>query len=433
MIANAARPATWILGGWILAAALVACLPAPVPTIVATAIPVELASEQSLPTRTRLALGMLGSPTPEAALSPADGRTPLPTPTRRPTNTPLPTLPPSTTPLPTATATATPTETPTAGPLSPTPATGPIQIPIAPIVGSKLGLHVVQNNSPAIMDFVRRTHPAVIKAVGDLGWLSEVKQESPSTVTIGRLMASNQDLVGDPRKTAQDFVAEQLPQYLLNPGVDYWEGWNEPDPNQDMNWYAAFEAERVAQLANYGLKAAVGGFSTGVPEYSEFFRFLPAIEAAWWNGGVLSLHEYAAPTIDYLYGDPLPGLPTYPNRGPLALRYRWWYEDILIPRGTIVPLVISEAGIDGIVMSGERPGPAGLGWRDFVNYWEDLGLGEGVQAYVNQLAWYDYQVQADSYVIGFTVFTAGGGSRWRSYEVNNILPELAAYVLQTRQ
>jgi hypothetical protein len=269
--------------------------------------------------------------------------------------------------------------------------------------------------------------------VGDVGWLSEVKQESPHTVTIGRLMADHQDLTGDPREAAQAFVATQLERYLLNPGVDYWEGWNEPDPNQDMDWYALFEAERVRLLADYGLKAAVGGFSTGVPEYAEFPKFLPAIEAAWWHGGILTLHEYGAPTIDYLYGDPLPGLPTYPNRGPLATRYRWWYEDFLIPRGTVVPLVISEAGIDGLVMSGNREGPAGLGWQDFVSYWGDLGLGEGTQAYINQLAWYDNQLQADSYVIGFTVFTAGGGRYWRTYEINSILPQLADYVVQTRE
>jgi hypothetical protein len=272
-----------------------------------------------------------------------------------------------------------------------------------------------------------------MKAVGDVGWLSEVKDASPHTVTVGRLMAHNQDMVGDPKKVARDFVDEQLPRYLLNPGVDYWEGWNEPDPNEDMNWYAAFESERVRLLADYGLKAAIGGFSVGVPEYSEFFRFIPAIETAWWNGGILTLHEYGAPTIDYLYGDPLPGMPTYPDRGPLACRYRWWYEDILIPRGMVIPLVISEAGIDGIVMHGTRPGPRGLGWRDFTGYWNRLGLGHGPEGYINQLAWYDHQVQADFYVIGFTIFTAGGGEGWSSYDVNPILPELTSYVAQTKQ
>lgn len=327
---------------------------------------------------------------------------------------------------------ATPSPEPTvAGSPAPRPTMNRPPLP-TPRAGSKLGLHVVRNNSPLIMDFVRRAQPAVIKAVDDLGWLVDVKTASPETVTIGRLMPTNQDMVGDPLQAAADFVAEQLPNYLLNPGVDYWEGWNEPDPDDDMRWYAAFETERVRLLAQYGLRAAVGGFATGVPELSQLYYFLPAIEAAERYGGILSLHEYAAPTLDYLYGDPLPGYPTYPDRGPLALRYRWLYRDILIPRGTVVPLVITEAGIDGIVMNGQRPGPPGLGWQDFTTYWETIGLGSGAQAYINQLAWYDSEVRRDPYVLGFTVFTAGAIDAWRSYDVNTILPDLTAYVLNAQ-
>ena len=44
---------------------------------------------------------------------------------------------------------------------------------------SKLGLHVQWNNSPEIMEFVRRMRPAVIKAIDDLGFLAEVKQVLP--------------------------------------------------------------------------------------------------------------------------------------------------------------------------------------------------------------------------------------------------------------
>jgi hypothetical protein len=423
-----------LLGGLFSLVVLAACLPGglleaqptPLATLAQAADPVLLPSRtQSLPATAGPDLPTF---TPSPSPTPGPSRTRLPTPTRFPTNTPFPTPTVTGTPPPAATPTATPTPLPG----SPVPTATLFSLPMAPIEGSKMGLHVIQNNSPQIMEFVRRTHPAVMKAVGDVGWLAEVKAESPSTVTVGRLMATSQDIAGDPAQAARDFVGEQLPDYLLNRGEDYWEGWNEPDPNLDMNWYAAFEAERVRQLANYGLKAAVGGFSAGVPEYDEFFPFLPAIEAAWLYGGILSLHEYGAPTMDYLVGSPLPGRPAYADRGPLMLRYRWWYEDVLIPRGTIIPLVISEAGIDGIIMSGERPGPPGLGWRDFVHYWGDLGLGGGVEAYLNQLAWYDFELQTDRYVIGFTVFTAGGGSRWRSYEVNGILPELTAYVAQTK-
>jgi hypothetical protein len=295
-----------------------------------------------------------------------------------------------------------------------------------------LGLHVIRNDSPLIMEFVRRTRPAVIKAVDDLGWLTEVKQVSPETVTIGRVSVASQEMVGDPRSEARKLVVNQLPTYQLNPGVDYWEGWNEADPDERMRWYADFEAERVRLLAQHGFRAAVGGFSTGVPELDQFYLFLPALEAARLHGGLLTLHEYAAPTLDYLYGDPLPGLPAYGDRGSLALRYRWLYQDILIPRGTVIPLVISEAGIDGIVMSGQRPGPPGLGWQEFVDYWQELGLGSGAEAYLRQLAWYDGQLQRDPYVIGFALFTAGGGESWKTYDVNPILPQLTEYVASNR-
>ena len=413
----------------VLLPAGVACQPTPTPVAVATLPPTPAGSlnQMRLPTltQTRLFVSLTPSLTPTLAAT----RTPLPTPTSFPTRTPFPTRPPTQTPLPTATPTATstpvlPTSTPTSTPIA--------YIPDVARAGSKLGLHVVRNNSPLIMDFVRQAHPAVIKAVDDLGWLAEVKAVSPETVTIGRLSVTNQDMVGSPVETARKFVAKYLPTYLLNPGVDYWEGWNEPDPDEDMLWYAVFEAERVRQLAQNGLGAAVGGFATGVPELDQFYNFLPAVETAKQYGGILTLHEYAAPTVDYLFGDPLPGYPTYPDRGPLALRYRWFYRDILIPRGTVVPLVISEAGIDGIVMSGERPGPGGLGWQSFTGYWNEIGLGSGTKAYLNQLAWYDEELQVDSYVIGFTLFTAGGGGRWRSYDVNGILPDLTDYVAQTR-
>lgn len=318
------------------------------------------------------------------------------------------------------TSTPVPTPSPTRGPNWPEPLAAP--------GASKLGLHVVRNNSPWIMEFIRRVRPAVVKAVDDVGWLGDVKRESPTTITIGRLSPTHQDINGDPAAAAQAFVAGQLQRYQLNPGVDYWEGWNEPDPNEEMWWYAAFEAERVRLLAEQGFKAAVGGFASGVPEWDEFIAFLPAIEAAKQYGGILSLHEYGAPTMDYLVGSPLPGWPGYADRGVLALRYRWWYEEILIPRGLTVPLVISEAGIDGIIMAGQRAGPDGLGWEDFASYWGDVGLIGGPEGYVQQLAWYDSELQRDGYVIGFTVFTAGGGDRWDSYDVNRILPEMARYV-----
>ena len=124
------------------------------------------------------------------------------------------------------------------------------QLPLTepePFGSSKLGIHVTQNNSPSIMQFVKESQPAVVAAVGDLGWLAEVKELSPSTVTLGRLIEGDQSFDGDPVERAQAFVQENLGVYVSNRGVDYWMGWNEPviDELWQAEWYAAFEAERV--------------------------------------------------------------------------------------------------------------------------------------------------------------------------------------------
>jgi hypothetical protein len=280
------------------------------------------------------------------------------------------------------------------------------------------------------MQFVRDAQPAVMKAVGDFGFLAEVKRASPRTITIGRIGIEHQSYSGNPEEAARRLVAEQLPQYQANPFVDYWEGWNEPDPNlNNMPWYTRFEQERVREMARYGFRSAIGGFSVGVPELDEFILFLPAIETAIAHQGILTLHEYGAPTVDYLYGDPLPGYPSYPDRGPLSFRYRWYYREILEPAGLVIPLAITEFGIDGLIGMG-RPGPLGSGWKEFARYWRENELwgSNSVEAYINQIAWYDAGVRQDGYVIGFTIFTAGGGDRWPSYEVSDILPQLAQYV-----
>jgi hypothetical protein len=329
-----------------------------------------------------------------------------------PTRTPIAPTPTPTVPTPTATRYVSIIPV-----LPPTDALGP----------SKLGLHVIRNNDPNIMEFVRHAQPAVVKAVDDLGFLTEVKEASPRTITIGRIEAAGPPYDQNPEQAARDFVNSQLEKYQLNPGVDYWEGYNEPDPNHDnMVWYSRFEQERVRALAEHGFRAAIGGFSTGVPEFDEFELFLAAIWEAREHKGILSLHEYSAPVMTFGFGANLPGMDPDPDRGALTFRYRWLYEEMLIPFGLEIPLVISEAGVDGII--GNRPGPNGLGWRDFGEYWVQQGIGETAeQAYINQLAWYDAGVRADGYVIGFTVFTAGGFGQWESYNINGILPQLTAY------
>jgi len=327
---------------------------------------------------------------------------------------------------PTATAspTATPSPTATATPTPPWPE------PLATPGPSKLGLHVQWNNSPDILEFISRYKPAVVKGVGDLSIMEQVKELSPTTITVGRLEDNTLPNVDDPRQAAQRFVAERLPAYQAYPWVDYWEGVNEPDLRRGMAWYAAFEAERARLMAEQGFRVAVGGFSAGVPEWEDMAAFAPALEAAQQYGGILTLHEYDAPTLTRAVGAPLPGQPAHEDRGALMLRYRWWYEDLMLPRGLAIPLVISEAGIDGLVEN--RHGPDGQGWKDFAGYWAANGLGnDAVATYLKQLAWYDAELQQDDYVIGCAIFTVGAMSeQWETYDITGILRQVGAYLVE---
>jgi len=300
----------------------------------------------------------------------------------------------------------------------------------SPVGYSKLGLHVTRNSSPNIMAFVEETQPAVLVGVGDLGWLTEAKELSPGTVTLGRFEEVDQSLTGDPRVRAQQFVIAHAARYLANPGVDYWLGWNEPviDSVWQMEWYAAFEAERARLMAGLGLRVAVGNFSTGTPEADEFSAFVPAVAAAKTYGGVLALHEYSAPTMQDGIGARVPGHEIEAGYGSLTLRYRYWYTYELAPAGAIVPLVITEAGLDGGVLSG--PDTVSGGWRELA---AGVDPAYALADYVGQLSWYDDELRRDPYVIGFAVFNAGDSSgKWASFDVTSSLGEFRDMMLAKR-
>ncbi len=296
-----------------------------------------------------------------------------------------------------------------------------------PVGRSKLGIHVSSNSSPRIMDFVRQAHPAVVVAVGDLGWLAEAKAVSPKTLTIGRFLEEDQTIGGDPAARAREFVRANTSRYLAYPGVDYWLGWNEPviDNVEQMKWYATFEAERVAAMAELGLKVAIGNFSAGTPEADEFQAFLPALVTARKYGGVLSLHEYSAPTLQAGVGSAIPGLTAQPEQGALTLRYRNWYNNYLVRNNAVLPLIITEAGIDGGVLG---PGvTSNRGWRDFLDHGgSGAGSAQAIAEYVAQLSWYDDELRRDPHVLGFAVFNTGNTKgEWKSFDVTAILPQLA--------
>jgi hypothetical protein len=184
-----------------------------------------------------------------------------------------------------------------------------------------------------------------------------------------------------------------------------------------MRRLAELEAERTRLLAERGLKAVVGNFGTGQPPLEWWPDFRPAVEAAAEHGGYLGLHEYAAPTIWYHTSRAALDFGVAAgDEGWLTLRYRKVYRQYLIPWGVKVPLLITECGVDGLVA--DRPGPAGRGWKDFAGYWAELGMGWDTPGnYVEQLAWYDSQLQLDDYVLGAAIFAMTAFEEWQSYQL----------------
>jgi hypothetical protein len=261
------------------------------------------------------------------------------------------------------------------------------------------------------MQFVRQSQPAVMKGVDDLGFLAEVRAESPRTIIVGRVDdVFIQNYIGTPEEAAREYVNKHLQTYLANPAVDYWEGWNEPDPGPGrMSWYARLEQERVKAMAEHGLKSAIGGFPPGVPEMDEFWMFLPAIDTGIQYGAIMTLHEgdISEGDLRFLFGSPLPGYPAYADRGVMSFRYRWFYREVLEPGNMVIPLVVSELEFAG---------------------WDSTSKEE----LIGQLAWYDTEALKDCYFIGFTVFTAGAIGHWGDFNLNSIMPDLAAYVQSQR-
>jgi len=301
----------------------------------------------------------------------------------------------------------------------------------APEGQSKLGLHVTANSSPSIMQFVRDAQPAVMVLIGDPSMAADVKAESPETVVLARFLEQDQSITGDPVARARAFVESNAERYATFPAVDYWLGWNEPviDGVADMEWFTAFESERVRAMAELGLKVAVGNFSAGCPEPDEFQAFMPALAVAKEHGGILALHEYSAPTMQSAVGSGVPGLDAQASGGSLTLRYRYWYDHYLRGSDLVLPLVITEAGIDGGVLPHELEGDAPMGWRDFAEDHLTVPSTAATEWYVNQLSWYDDELRRDPHVLGFAIFNAGDSSGdWESYDVTGILPRLADLV-----
>jgi hypothetical protein len=232
---------------------------------------------------------------------------------------------------------------------------------------------------------------------------------------VGRIYFADEPADGDPGTRAQQWWDRCRNVIQAYPAVDYWEGYNEPsvDTVAKMQWLGQFDAARVRILAQNGRKAAIGSFSVGTPEvvrngqpFGDYWRaFYPAIDEARARGGILSLHEYSAPSMRDQYD-------AGSGEGWTTGRYRKVYRWFLVPDGREIPLVITDCGIDGGVI-----GQGQKGWKSYTS----------ADGYMNQLKWYDAILAQDSYVLGATIFSLEIPN-WQDFDIAPLMPQLTAYV-----
>lgn len=295
---------------------------------------------------------------------------------------------------------------------------------------SKIGTHAIAEGGT--LEFAQQivdggAHPALVKGLS-FGYLCDVKDMSPETITIGRwsdVYWEALQATGDPASKAADYMDEHMKHWSdTRECVDYWEILNEVDPPsiEGHAWLGEFfiACMDIAEANEY--KLALFSYSVGVPEIYEWEAIVDTgvFLRAQQGGHILSLHEYSwfDSTMDALWGEPLPiypgqdpndpSLPRYPDRGVMTGRYRHLYRDILIPRGQVIPLAITEANLmiyDPAV-------------RDPI--------------FLEEMAWYDDRLREDDYVLGMAIFTLGGSSGWGTFDYYDFLPDLANRVIQLK-
>jgi hypothetical protein len=294
-----------------------------------------------------------------------------------------------------------------------------------PTTGSKIGVHAIVANRVA--EFQQQlvsagTHFCVVKAVDDLNWLSDVKALSPDTKIMARLTSPDEGVtpVNNPGVDL-DRLARRVMQVIfdkldadpdLADVVDYWEPVNEPlggGVPTDAYVRLAELMKRCMLLAEgRRLRLALFAFNAGTPEWPDMVGMAETgvFQQARDGGHIVTFHEgvFGDDPVDKWFGGVIPGAPQVAGGGALCCRYRF-LAHLLRQRGELVPFAITEFY-------------AGGGY-------EQTGDSDDI---LQRFKWYDEQIRADDYVMGFCPFTLGPVGQWRSHDYEFIYPRLLEYI-----
>lgn len=210
----------------------------------------------------------------------------------------------------------------------------------------------------------------------------------PGKRLVGRWYVADEDqYIRQGAEGADEYFLRLFPKYREVQGeVAVFECVNEPVVNHigQADSLAAFLSRWIWQMHRFDWPTAVPAFSMGNPEIWVW----PALRGVLEETDYLTLHEYAR---RYMGEEDTPFL---------ALRHRLIYERLAELGIRQPPLLISETGID----------KGGSGWRGRPNpiSWP---------SYLQQLLWYESELQCDSYVTAAFVFSSGSTSTWKSFDL----------------
>jgi hypothetical protein len=270
-----------------------------------------------------------------------------------------------------------------------------------------LGAHVNATVS-GLAGTIKEWKPPLVVVLDHSDVWHSVKAASPETLFVGRLYVEHQPNFNDPDYGALGGARQHCKDVLpwaerMGETYAYWQGLNEPilQSPEAMERYARFEVERARIMHGKGFRVVVGSFSVGnPPDLAHWRSFLPALEAALQYDGALALHEYAWPKLTHKW-------PWY------LLRHRKVYDgepqhdwEGLPDHLKSLPLLITECGLDGLIERGDEP----RGWKHLYK--------DTPNRYLQQLAWYDAELQKDPYVVGAAIYClATPDPKWKSYDI----------------
>ncbi len=264
---------------------------------------------------------------------------------------------------------------------------------------SKLGLHI-NGLFGDVNEWMARARPQVIVSLDhNPDHWRELQNLTPNTFIIGRHMEfddgdgqvypNEQDTPATSAQKAERFFNAMRGNVEKMRGTyDAWVGINEPvcktddQANNLSAWYARW-GDLMKQI---NVASVAYTFSQGVPEEFHWQLLAEGLK----HCDLLGLHEYWAPHFGST--DMIPYH---------VMRYRIAWAKL--PPDARRPIVITECGADNGAANKPTDG------------WVGIGLSE--QEYLADLQAYDAELQKDDYVIGATIFAAGGG--WAHWDVTN--------------